>query len=447
MKKLFVIISMICLFPFYSWSQDSWKHYKSRFDDPNMCDTLFNIKKIIPTKQQTYVGTSFGLGIIRNDSVLWYNWNNTNIKNKNSWAFVDICIDKSNNIWAATNYGIMKYNGSEFKLLTSANSSLKTNWFTSIICDDNNNIWCTDNGKFLYKIQDTTIQVFDLLKLNLPLPFIQGCFLQTDAQGKIWYSSGRLLVNYDGTNWNISDSTYVPFDNSDINDGDVITGLLITKDNSIIVKTKKAAILFNHKGTWYQYTHENITDIPQYDKNNNYMFGVSEDKQSNILIGIAGIYQKEKAKLLILDKDIADNFSWHSIILPSISHTSPNDSNNYAPASIVVDDDNKLWLGTNTSGVLVLENYITQVEETKQTNDLSNIIIYPNPASDYITIQPSEGLKPAEGSDIQIFDMLGEIVLTVEQTSPSVQRIDVSNLFPGMYFIKIGNRLEKFMKM
>ena len=71
----------------------------------------------------------------------------------------------------------------------------------------------------------------------------------------------------------------------------------------------------------------------------------------------------------------------------------------------------------------------------------NNISVYPNPATNYIEIQPSEGSK------IQIFNILGEIVLSVEQTPPSVQKINISNLTPGMYFIKIGNKVEKFVKM
>jgi hypothetical protein len=67
--------------------------------------------------------------------------------------------------------------------------------------------------------------------------------------------------------------------------------------------------------------------------------------------------------------------------------------------------------------------------------------IYPNPATDYINIHPSEGFN------ILIFNTLCEIMMSVEQTSPSVQRIDISNLSPGIYFIKIGNRVEEFVKM
>jgi hypothetical protein len=84
------------------------------------------------------------------------------------------------------------------------------------------------------------------------------------------------------------------------------------------------------------------------------------------------------------------------------------------------------------------------------------IKIYPNPAREYILISGSIGTCSNEASliaskHIQIFDILGINVSTTDcfaATSVSGgQRIDVSFLPTGMYFIKIGNKVEKFVKM
>jgi hypothetical protein len=89
----------------------------------------------------------------------------------------------------------------------------------------------------------------------------------------------------------------------------------------------------------------------------------------------------------------------------------------------------------------------------------NNSLIYPNPARDYIVInlEAIAAINPTlkrgadEGSDIQIFDMLGVNVSTsvcfAATSASGGQRINVSALQPGMYFIKIGNRVEKFVKM
>jgi hypothetical protein len=78
----------------------------------------------------------------------------------------------------------------------------------------------------------------------------------------------------------------------------------------------------------------------------------------------------------------------------------------------------------------------------------SQFKIYPNPASEYIFIQPSEGFKPSEGSGVQIFNTLGECVMTVgAQLAVPLQRIDISHLPTGVYYLRIGNRTQMFVKV
>jgi hypothetical protein len=81
------------------------------------------------------------------------------------------------------------------------------------------------------------------------------------------------------------------------------------------------------------------------------------------------------------------------------------------------------------------------------------MVLYPNPASDYIEIS-SPPLERGSGgvAPVYIFDVLG-----MEITSPSLRatppyhggekvRIDVSHLSPGVYFIRVGNEVRKFVK-
>ena len=80
-------------------------------------------------------------------------------------------------------------------------------------------------------------------------------------------------------------------------------------------------------------------------------------------------------------------------------------------------------------------------------------IISPNPASDYIEISVRENGHLPLQSEIRIYDVFGQI-----QTTPSVRdtppyqggekvRIDVSHLASGMYFVKIGDKVSKFIKI
>ncbi|MFA5512198.1 MAG: T9SS type A sorting domain-containing protein [Candidatus Kapaibacterium sp.] len=51
-------------------------------------------------------------------------------------------------------------------------------------------------------------------------------------------------------------------------------------------------------------------------------------------------------------------------------------------------------------------------------------------------------------SYIQIFDVLGIEVMSIGSgLYQSQQRIDISHLPAGVYFVKIGDKVEKFVKM
>jgi len=96
---------------------------------------------------------------------------------------------------------------------------------------------------------------------------------------------------------------------------------------------------------------------------------------------------------------------------------------------------------------------ITSVEENPEIKGC--IDISPNPAKDYITINLgsigacSNGASPI--ASIDIYDVMGILIHSTPSTSlPPLKegnlRIDVSNLSPGVYFLKIGDRVEKFVK-
>jgi hypothetical protein len=115
-----------------------------------------------------------------------------------------------------------------------------------------------------------------------------------------------------------------------------------------------------------------------------------------------------------------------------------------------VNENDKEIYALSPNGTITCYDYstviISDVDE-KSIAENKSFTISPNPATDYITISASnKGLQPFVKSDkVQIFDMLGiEVVIGLDL---STQRIDVSHLQPGVYFIRIGDRVEKFVKL
>jgi hypothetical protein len=93
----------------------------------------------------------------------------------------------------------------------------------------------------------------------------------------------------------------------------------------------------------------------------------------------------------------------------------------------------------------------TSVDEN--ANPIINLAIHPNPASEYIEISspfinPTVNRGVDESSEIKIFNTLGECVISVEtRHAVSLQRIDISHLPRGVYYLRIGNRTQMFVKM
>ncbi|MBX3042320.1 MAG: T9SS type A sorting domain-containing protein [Ignavibacteriae bacterium] len=89
-----------------------------------------------------------------------------------------------------------------------------------------------------------------------------------------------------------------------------------------------------------------------------------------------------------------------------------------------------------------------------ESSEDRGIVVSPNPASDFITISIPEinhRVNPMVDK-VQIFDMLGlEVISTPSASQPPTGegnlKIDVSHLPAGVYFIRIGNIVEKFVKI
>lgn len=76
----------------------------------------------------------------------------------------------------------------------------------------------------------------------------------------------------------------------------------------------------------------------------------------------------------------------------------------------------------------------------------NNISVLPNPSSDYIELSLPESFKQLEKPEIKIYNSIGELVMTVDKNQESSsQRIDISNLPQGLFFLKAGTFTNKFL--
>jgi hypothetical protein len=85
-------------------------------------------------------------------------------------------------------------------------------------------------------------------------------------------------------------------------------------------------------------------------------------------------------------------------------------------------------------------------------SELNGFSLSPNPASDFIEISVGANGRSPLQSDVRIFNVFGQAMSTPvcfadTPASGGQVRIDVSGLAPGMYFVRIGNKVSKFIKL
>lgn len=81
-------------------------------------------------------------------------------------------------------------------------------------------------------------------------------------------------------------------------------------------------------------------------------------------------------------------------------------------------------------------------------SELFKLTLSPNPATDYIYINYTHAKSSEPKHPILIYNTLGQCVshLSPPTSEREQLRIDISHLSPGVYFVWLGNRAEKFVK-
>jgi len=89
-----------------------------------------------------------------------------------------------------------------------------------------------------------------------------------------------------------------------------------------------------------------------------------------------------------------------------------------------------------------IESHLTNVE----LNKTNKILIFPNPAKDYLNFSLSDDFNLEDINNLEIYDIFGKPVNYEIINQNNSIKIKITNLQKGTYFIKIGNNIEKFIK-
>jgi photosystem II stability/assembly factor-like uncharacterized protein len=306
---------------------------------------------------------------------------------------------------------------------------------------------------------------------------------RSEDGGKTWQRTSEGLDCGDGTNSNNGPNTHV-LKVSVHPDGTVFA--LKTKYLRDEYKIKNDAGLWrstNHGEDW-EFISSNVPECPpnpRIDLNGEHSwadaitFYLDPDDVNHIYVGAqnsnngkpqGGLYETTDGgttwkriyqSYAIFDIAVKDNVfiiasSGEGILISEDNTATWTDCNfHFAhPTKItVIPDDSKLafWVNTFGGGLWKAEFK----DETGIDNEISNtreFRISPNPATDYINVILSEAKNPF--LNVKIYDVLGNVVLTL---TPALSlkgegvRIDVSGLAKGVYFVRVGGRMLKFVKI
>ena len=130
---------------------------------------------------------------------------------------------------------------------------------------------------------------------------------------------------------------------------------------------------------------------------------------------------------------------------------SPDSKQSYeSKITFITKTENSMDYLNTPDNVCILKG-VGELPASVNSNDTEHsfISISPSPARDYIEISsfhPTLKCRVDECSEIQIIDMLGTVVASIHPMS-DLNRMNIEYLLPGIYFIKLGNRVEKFVKI
>jgi len=89
---------------------------------------------------------------------------------------------------------------------------------------------------------------------------------------------------------------------------------------------------------------------------------------------------------------------------------------------------------------LTLKSLVVGIKEVVQEG--TKLKVYPNPTTGQLTIDNGELII----ENVEIYNVVGQMVLSCRDVARNVLTIDVKSLASGLYFLKVNNKVVKFVK-
>ncbi|MBI2418235.1 MAG: T9SS type A sorting domain-containing protein [Ignavibacteriales bacterium] len=361
---------------------------------------------------------SFAAG---NNSAIWFGSNgylgrllNNNISHYQSGYIVSIASSVSGDIWLAQLFNISKFDGTNFTVYDTSNSTIKRDLFVKAAVDSQENKWFGAFGG-VYKFDGTTWINYDTS--NSGLPYNTTWEIAFDKAGNKWIGTSNRLARFDDTVWTVFDSLNSGLKNH------YILAICIDKQNVKWIGTGNGLFRYNDTvWTWYTTSNSGLTS--------NGIKYLATDKDDYVWVA-AG---KNLVKF--------DGQNW-SRYTPYNSKLYFDDIN-----AFYIDKNNNKWIGYTYSGITAFREggVILDVDAELPTTSKSATYLleqnYPNPFNPSTTIRYH--LPAAAKVTLKVYDVLGKEVTTLVNENKDAGKHEAAfngaGLSSGLYLYRLQSR-------
>ncbi len=358
----------------------------------------------------------------------------TNFSTFNSGIFTDsvsnVAVDNKNNVWAGTySGGIMKYNGSTWQLFDSLSDHLpsnRVNGTNSIAFDSHGNTWVAFSPAYdsAWNPVGGGIARYDgnswfTITPGVVIPYNTINAITIDHQDNLWIACSGKIVKYDGLNWTEFNQGNSPMGSTNFSciavdlNNDIWVGVEDYFSLGTLVKISNSIVTI--------YTPAN-SDIPA-----GYIFSLAVDDNNSLWIGM---WDLEDPEVNALSKLNGSTFTNYTIFNSGVSIHWVNK---------VIAKNDKIYLSTNLGLVVFTDNTINTVFGNNGSTLLSDLSVFPNPASRKLTLEFN--CQKGTPADLEIYNAGGELVFFEANLKSKAQQfsleLNAAVFSPGVYYCKL----------
>lgn len=173
------------------------------------------IQSIVQDKKGNLWFGHMAYGLVKFDYNTWIHYKPTLATMVPSAFVTSIAVDSNDVLWAVASSvsvssscgggffrgGVVSYDGSQWKVFTTQNSTLPSDDLTSIAVDENNYLWIGTVDQGVIKFDGQSWFTYDTSNSDLLNNNVGK--VVTSKGGRIWFATGSGLCSFDGTNWRV----------------------------------------------------------------------------------------------------------------------------------------------------------------------------------------------------------------------------------------------------